>query len=106
MNTKLLLVALVGLIIGLQPISANANPNTLHNGPDIKVVVGSKRIWLMTDEVSVKSLTVQVTNEQGQPILEKHLSSKTTDWSLNIESLPKGKYSVNIGGKTMTQFDR
>lgn len=77
-----------------------------HNDPEIKVVVSQKRIWLVTDEISVKNLTVQVMNEQGKIVMEKTLSSKMTDWSLNIESLASGKYSVMVGSKKVTAFER
>jgi hypothetical protein len=47
-----------------------------------------------------------VLDEQGKVVMEKHFSSKMTDWSLRIESLPKGKYSVMAGDKKMTDFKR
>lgn len=106
MKTKLFLVALFSLFFSLNQSVAGSDSNIQHNDPDVKVVVSQKRIWLMTDEISVKCLTVQVTNEQGRVVAEKYLSSKTTDWSLNIESLPAGNYTVMIGSKKMTQFSR
>ena len=106
MKTKLLLVAIFSVFLSLDYTFATSGANTYHNDPDVKVVVSQKRIWLVTDEISVKSLTVQVLNEQGKVVMEKHLSSKMTDWSLRIESLPEGKYSVLIGNKKMTDFQR
>ncbi len=106
MKTKLFLVALFSLLLSLNQSVAGSNSNTTHNDPDVKVVVSQKRIWLVTDEISVKCLTVQVLDEKGKVVLEKHLSSKMTDWSLNITSLPDGNYSVTVGGKKMTQFSR
>lgn len=106
MKTKLLLVALFSLFLNLnQNVFASA-PNRSGGDPDVKVVVSQKRIWLVADELSVKSLTVQVLNEQGKVVMEKHFSSKMTDWSLRIESLPEGKYSVKVGDKKMTDFNR
>ena len=106
MKTKLLLVALFSLFLSLnQNVFASA-PNIFGGDPDVKVVVSQKRIWLVADEISVKSLTVQVLDEQGKVVMEKHFSSKTIDWSLRIESLPKGKYSVMVGNKKMTDFNR
>jgi hypothetical protein len=106
MKTKLLLVALFSLLLSLSQTLSASTPNTWGGDPEIKVVVGAKRIWLVADEISVKCLTVQVQNEQGKVVMEKYLSSKVADWSLNIESLPNGKYSVVIGGKKMQSFHR
>jgi hypothetical protein len=106
MKTKLLLVALFSLFLSFnQNVFASA-PDFTGGDPDVKVVVSQKRIWLVADEMSVKSLTVQVLNEQGKVVMEKHFSSKMTDWSLRIESLPQGKYSIMIGDKKTTDFKR
>lgn len=106
MKTKLLLVGLFSLLFSLSQTIAASSPNIQRNDPDIKVVVSQKRIWLVADEISVKSLTVQVLNEKGKVVMEKHFSSKMTDWSLRIESLPDGKYTVMVGDKKMTDFTR
>lgn len=106
MKTKLFLVAIFSLLLSLNHTIAASNSTIQGNDPDVKVVVSQKRIWLMTDEISVKSLSVQVLDEHGKIVMEKHFSSKTTDWSLRIESLPKGKYSVMVGNKQMTEFKR
>ena len=94
------------LVLNLSQSFAASGQTIYHNDPDVKVVVSQKRIWLVTDEISVKSLTVQVLNAQGKVVMEKHLSSKMTDWSLRIESLPEGKYSVLVGDKKVTDFQR
>lgn len=72
--------------------------------PEVKVVVSAKRIWLVTDEISVKSMSVQVVDQKGKIVLEKNFSSKMTDWSLYIEQLPKGCYTVHIDGQKSTCF--
>lgn len=106
MKTKLLLVGLFSLLLSISATIAANDSSIQGNDPEIKVVVSQKRIWLVTDEISVKCLTVQVLNEQGKVVVEKHFSSKMTDWSLRIESLPEGKYSVLIGDKKVTDFSR
>jgi hypothetical protein len=105
MKTKLFLVALLGLLFSL-PQNLSASPSSFFGGSEVKVVVGAKRIWLVADEMSVKSLTVQVLNETGKIVMEKQFSSKNADWSLRIESLPEGNYSVMVGDKKMTDFKR
>lgn len=105
MKTKFFGALLLSMFLSLNHALANATAYQ-HNDPEIKVVVSQKRIWLVTDEISVKNLTVQVMNEQGKVVMEKTLSSKMTDWSLNIESLTSGRYSVMIGSKKMTAFER
>lgn len=106
MKTKLLLAALVSLFFSLHQTAAASNSAIWGNDPDVKVFVSQKRIWLVTDEISVKSLTVQVLDEHGKVVMEKHFSSKMADWSLRIEALPEGKYSVKVGSKKMTDFKR
>ncbi len=107
MKTKIFGTLLFSFFLSLsQALWAAASPVHPQNDPDVKVVVSQKRIWLVTDEISVKSLSVQVKNEQGKVVMEKQFSSKSTDWSLNIESLPNGKYSVEVGNEQSTRFSR
>lgn len=106
MKTKLLLAALFSLLFSIGQTASASNSTTWGNDPDVKVFVSQKRIWLVTDEISVKSLTVQVLNEQGKVIMEKQFSSKMADWSLRIDALPEGKYSVMVGTKKMMDFKR
>ncbi len=106
MKTKLLLVGIFSLFLSLYQTTAAPNSTTWGNDPDVKVVVSPKRIWLVTDEISVKSLTVQVLDEQGKVVMEKQFSSKMGDWSFRIDALPQGKYSVMVGTKKMTDFKR
>ena len=106
MKTKLFLATLVSLFLSLSPNAFATGTNFSGGDPDVKVVVSQKRIWLVADEMSVKSMTVQVLNEKGKVVMEKQFSSKMTDWSLRIESLPQGDYSVVIGDKKMTEFKR
>jgi hypothetical protein len=107
MKTTFFGALLLSMFLSLNhSIAAPAGATTRLNDPEVKVVVSQKRIWLVTDEISVKSLTLHVMNEQGKVVMEKIFSSKTTDWSLVITSLPSGKYSVMIGAKKMTEFER
>ncbi len=102
MKTRIFVFALICFFFNtLQPVSA-AVPT---NDPKVKVVVSAKRIWLVTDEISVKNMTVQVLDRNGKVVLEKSFSSKVTDWSLQIEQLPKGSYSVQIDGRPATSFN-
>ncbi len=60
MKTKIFRTFVLCLFLSLNhagPLSAATT--FLGQDPDIKVVVSQKRIWLVTDEISVKSLTVQ-----------------------------------------------
>ena len=106
MKTKLFLVAVFSVFLSLAQIFASANTNISGNDPDVKVVISQKRIWLVTDEISVKSLTVRVLNAKGKVVMEKQFSSKVTDWSLRIESLPEGRYTVEVGEKKIADFSR
>lgn len=102
MKTRIFAFALICFFFNaLQPVSA-AVPD---NDPAVKVVVSAKRIWLVTDEISVKNMTVQVLDKNGKVVLEKSFSSKMTDWSLQIEQLPRGCYSVMIDGQNATCFN-
>ena len=106
MKTKLFLVAVFSVFLSLAQSFASANTNISGNDPDVKVVISQKRIWLVTDEISVKSLTVRVLNAKGKVVMEKQFSSKVTDWSLRIESLPEGRYTVEVGEKKIADFSR
>lgn len=101
MKTRIFAFALICFFFNmLQPVWAASSASD----PAVKVVVSAKRIWLVTDEISVKSMSVQVMDQNGKTVLEKNFSSKTTDWSLYIEQLPKGCYTVQIDGKKATCF--
>lgn len=106
MKTKTFFAIMLGLALNFAPQTASAATTTLGGDPEVKVIVSQKRIWLVADEISVKNLTVQVLDERGKVVLEKQLSSKSADWSLRIEALPEGKYSVKVGSKKMADFKR
>lgn len=73
---------------------------------DIKVVVSEKKIWFVADEIPVKCLCIKVKDAVGKVVLEKCLSSKVADWSLNTESLPKGEYTVEVGKEKTVKFKK
>lgn len=73
---------------------------------DIKVVVAQKRIWLVADEMPMKCLKTQIKNVKGEVVLEKCFSSKCADWFLNIESLPKGEYTLHLGASRVEKFKK
>jgi hypothetical protein len=101
MKTRIFATALICFFFHFaQPVSAV----TPSSDPEVKVVVSAKRIWLVTDEVSVKNLNVQVLDQTGKVVMEKTFSSKMTDWSLQIEQLPKGSYCVKVGVQQATCF--
>ena len=106
MKTNIFRTFVLCLFLSLNHATTSTAATFFGGEPEVKVVVSQKRIWLVTDEISVKNLTVQVMNEKGKVVMEKTFSSKMTDWSLQIGSLPEGKYSVMIGRKKMTEFQK
>lgn len=98
MKTHFAIVLLFAFLFGYgQDLSANS---TLPNGgePDVKIVVGQKKIWFVADEIPLHCTSISVSNLSGEVVLEKHISSKTADWSLDISGLPSGEYVLKMGG--------
>ncbi|MCY7329743.1 MAG: T9SS type A sorting domain-containing protein, partial [Saprospiraceae bacterium] len=60
--------------------------------------------WIVADEMPVKSLIVQVFDLQGKVVMEQKFSSKTADWSLDLQALPAGRYSVVAGTQEPIRF--
>ncbi len=85
-------------------LQMNTVAATLQHEPEVKVIVSPRRIWLVADEMPVKSLIVQVFNLDGKVVLEQHFSSKTADWSLDLQSLPTGRYLVVAGTQEAIRF--
>jgi hypothetical protein len=73
---------------------------------DLRVVFSQKRIYLVADEMPLKCLKIKVCNAVGEAVIEKCFSSKCAEWFLNIESLPKGDYTLYIGDQRMEKFKR
>jgi len=73
---------------------------------DIKVVFSQKRIWLLADEMPMKCLNAQIKNEAGEIVFKKCFTSKCADWSLNIEALPKGGYTLCLGNDRVEKFKK
>lgn len=73
---------------------------------DYKIVVSQKRIYFLTDEMPLKCLKVKVVNADKKSVLEHCFSSKSAEWFLNIESLPKGDYTLHIGNSIVEKFSR
>jgi hypothetical protein len=106
MKNILLFVMLFGFTVASQ---ANNNPDPIKSelqSVNFELVVTPKRIWVVAGETPVKSLLIQVTDRHNRVVMEKNLSSKQTDWSLNVESLPAGKYQVLANGKKMATLDK
>ncbi len=74
--------------------------------PIVKAIFSAKRIWLVTDEMPVKKLTVQVYDLAGKVVLEQHFSSKTANWSLDVEALPNGQYTLQVGTDAPINFKK
>jgi hypothetical protein len=66
---------------------------------DIKIVVSQKRIWFVTDEMPMKCLKTVIKNAAGKVVFEQCFSSKSADWFVNIENLPKGLYTLFLGDR-------
>jgi hypothetical protein len=84
---------------------AGAQANNLISD-EYKVIFSETKIWIMADETPVTRLNVQVKDANGKVILEKNLSSKCSDWSLSVDDLKSGKYSLWIAGAHRTDFKR
>ncbi len=101
MKTKLFSIFFFALFASVLP---TANAAQSGDPSDVKVVVSAKKIWFVADEMPVKCLCVKVTNSDDKVVLEKCLSSKTADWSLNVEALPKGEYTIHMGKDKTVKF--
>jgi len=66
---------------------------------DIKVVISQKRIWLVADEMPMKCLKTHIKNAEGKIVFEKCFSSKSAEWFMNIEALPRGEYTLYLGDR-------
>lgn len=73
---------------------------------DIRIVFSQKRIYLVTDEMPLKCLKIKVCNADGEAVMEKCFSSKCAEWFLNIETLPKGSYTLYVGNQRVEKFKR
>lgn len=73
---------------------------------ELKVVIAQKRIWFVADEMPMKCVKALVKNAEGETVMEKCFSSKTSDWSMNIEALPKGDYTLHLGSNQVEKFRR
>jgi hypothetical protein len=118
MKTKFFAALVLSLTINYLSLSA-ATTTAFSNTPitktlasdggdptDIKIVFSAKRIWLVADEMPMKCLKAQVKNAAGEVVVEKCFSSKTSDWSLNVESLPKGDYTLHLGTARVEKFTK
>lgn len=100
MKKSFLIALFCALFLQMNTAAAAA----IQHDPEVKVIVSVRRIWLVADEMPVKSLHVQVLNIDGKVVLEQHFSSKTADWSLDLQSLPTGRYSVVAGTQEPIRF--
>jgi hypothetical protein len=71
--------------------------HTSSNPGDVKVVISHKRIWFVADELPLKCLKTRVIDAKGKVVIEKCFTSKSAQWSLDIEALPKGEYTLVVG---------
>lgn len=103
MKTKIFVTLLISLMTGVSQIAMAANGG---EPSDVKIVVSEKKIWFIADEMPVKCLCIKVKDNAGKVVLEKCLNSKTADWSLSVESLPKGEYTLVVGKDRTLKFRR
>lgn len=115
MKTKLIAVFSFALMFGqlnastthFSPVTTTIHQENKGGDPsDLKVVVSQKRIWLIADEMPVKCLKTQIKDASGKVVLEKCFSSKCAEWFLNIESLPKGEYTLYLGTERIEKFKK
>ena len=90
----------------LASVFSTANAANSGDPTDIKIVVSGKKIWFIADEMPVKCLCIKIKNSDNKVVLEKCLNSKTADWSLNVESLPKGEYTILVGKDKTLKFKK
>jgi hypothetical protein len=103
MKTKLFTVLFFALLSSMFQTAVAANN---CDPSDVKIVISEKKIWFIADEMPVKCLCIKVKDSAGKVVLEKCLNSKTADWSLNVETLPKGDYTLVIGKEKTLKFKR
>lgn len=102
---KKLLFALVLVFALFSPAFLLSKP-VFNGGHEIRVVISEKKIWFVADEMVVLTMPVEVRDSQGKVVVECQFSAKCSDWSLNVENLPSGKYSVYIENKEVKTFTR
>ncbi len=84
----------------------NATKSNGEDPADLKIVFSQNRIWLLADEMPMKCLKTQIKNEEGKIVFEKYFTSKYSEWFLNIEALPKGKYTLYLGSDRVEKFKK
>lgn len=94
------------IVPGCEPICTEHANEDNRNLDELKVVISQKRIWFVADEMPMKCVKASVKNDEGETVLEKCFSSKNADWSMNIEALPKGDYTLHIGSNRVEKFKR
>ena len=104
MKTKFFMAILLACAL-MAPALATNMPNTGLD-PEIKVVVSTKRIWLICDETPIKQLAVKVLDNKGTVVAQSQFSSQIVNWSLNIQHLPAGNYIVMVGDRKASEFKR
>lgn len=95
---RLVFAAVLGMLMSASLFAAGPV------GESPRVVVSTKKIWIVADERPVKHLLVEVIDVKGRVVLSKDLSSKVADWSLSVKELPAGKYSVRVDGVVVERF--
>ncbi|MFN4256513.1 MAG: hypothetical protein ACK4Q5_16040 [Saprospiraceae bacterium] len=106
MKTNLLGTLTLAFFLSIAQSASAANTPSDGHCPDVRVIVGEKKIWFVGDETPVASFNVRILNASGAVVMEKKLSSKMTDWSLDVSALDKGDYRIQIGDATTAQFSR
>lgn len=104
MKTKLFTVAVM-ILIGFGSLNAQRS-FAAGVEPVLKAVVSAKRIWIVGDETPIKQIAVQVLDKQGAVVAQRSYSSNIVNWSMDIQQLPSGHYSLLIGDKKVREFER
>lgn len=104
MKTNLLRILAFAFALALAPNVFAENSLPQGDCPAVRVIVGEKKIWFIADETPVANLSVRVLDAAGAVALEKKLSSKNADWSLDVSALAEGQYRVQLGEVIVAQF--
>lgn len=104
MKTKLLTAAMAALMT----IGSLYAQRSFGSGvePELKAIISAKRIWIVGDETPIKQIAVKVLDKKGAVVAQHPYSSNIVNWSMDIQQLPSGHYSLFIGDKKVREFER
>ena len=106
MKTKFFLIIAMMLAASYTQWAQPFTAATDKNYPYVEVVLNEDKIWLIPDERPVVDFPVKVVDSGGEVILQKLFCSKNTEWSLDVSTLPAGKYKVLIGANQTEYLEK